>query len=579
MSTQSEGPVEDGNQRKKSISSGGRGSSVCGPKTRRYTIGVVTTTPKTNGNLIPNYLRASTGSCHDFCKYGHKNEQSKSPIPVKFKRTKAVDTYKVIKFVVPVETKKTTPVVKVKPFAEPSEVNKNDISVAVKKAEVSKRSASTNVKATRSDSKTVQRSTSLVRSSRVTASSDGSGGSNGGIKKKDLTAVKKTLVTPKTAAIKKVLNESSPTKPVFGRGASSKAIKHKSSKQVDPLNDETRLLKADFKQTISDKVQTENLNAVEPESEIKPDAVEFDLTHPDIDLTHLDNDFIVAASESFSGTYVVDKELTEAESKYKPETDEFDLTHPDIDFIHSAAESFSGKNVVEEELVIGKPVNESADVDEELLEVSSAATCAVESSRSCSDKDLLEEEFAHAVSESSESFYDEEVIIEYDSEYTDDEEVEVFESEISNNDKMETIVGSQNKISRKGRMLISEDKDDEAVKLRFRRGKILDIKSENNGPRRLKFRKARIVEGKDVKQHFGRRSFEKKYIKEISDSNVAVESVVLKHQGEQGKKDAQGLFNNVIEETASKLTETRKSKVKALVGAFETVISLQDRKL
>jgi hypothetical protein len=34
----------------------------------------------------------------------------------------------------------------------------------------------------------------------------------------------------------------------------------------------------------------------------------------------------------------------------------------------------------------------------------------------------------------------------------------------------------------------------------------------------------------------------------------------------------------VIEETASKLVESRKSKVKALVGAFETVISLQDGK-
>ncbi|KAL5653286.1 hypothetical protein ACJX0J_038744, partial [Zea mays] len=37
------------------------------------------------------------------------------------------------------------------------------------------------------------------------------------------------------------------------------------------------------------------------------------------------------------------------------------------------------------------------------------------------------------------------------------------------------------------------------------------------------------------------------------------------HQDAQEKKDAQGLFNNVIEETASKL-------VKALVGAFETCI-------
>ncbi|KAL6178022.1 hypothetical protein ACLB2K_049542 [Fragaria x ananassa] len=53
------------------------------------------------------------------------------------------------------------------------------------------------------------------------------------------------------------------------------------------------------------------------------------------------------------------------------------------------------------------------------------------------------------------------------------------------------------------------------------------------------------------------------------------EKVVLRHQDVKGKKD-QKLLNNVIEETASKLVETRKSKVKALVGAFETVISLQD---
>lgn len=54
------------------------------------------------------------------------------------------------------------------------------------------------------------------------------------------------------------------------------------------------------------------------------------------------------------------------------------------------------------------------------------------------------------------------------------------------------------------------------------------------------------------------------------------EKVVLRHRVVRGKKDDQKLFNNVIEETASKLVETRKSKVRALVGAFETVISLQD---
>ncbi|GJU46348.1 ribonuclease H-like domain-containing protein [Tanacetum coccineum] len=61
---------------------------------------------------------------------------------------------------------------------------------------------------------------------------------------------------------------------------------------------------------------------------------------------------------------------------------------------------------------------------------------------------------------------------------------------------------------------------------------------------------------------------------ENNDSKNGRKSIVLKHQGEQEKKDAHGLLNNIIEETTSKLAESRKSKVKALVGAFETVISL-----
>ena len=68
--------------------------------------------------------------------------------------------------------------------------------------------------------------------------------------------------------------------------------------------------------------------------------------------------------------------------------------------------------------------------------------------------------------------------------------------------------------------------------------------------------------------------------KEVGDSEdgteIKSEEVVLRHQNVEEKKDTQSLYNNVIEETASKLVMARKSKVKALVGAFETVISLQD---
>ncbi|CAL8996664.1 unnamed protein product [Prunus brigantina] len=47
-------------------------------------------------------------------------------------------------------------------------------------------------------------------------------------------------------------------------------------------------------------------------------------------------------------------------------------------------------------------------------------------------------------------------------------------------------------------------------------------------------------------------------------------------EGSQGgKKDSAPAYNDVIEETASKLLEKRKNKVKALVGAFETVIDYE----
>ncbi|XP_073041036.1 uncharacterized protein [Primulina eburnea] len=123
--------------------------------------------------------------------------------------------------------------------------------------------------------------------------------------------------------------------------------------------------------------------------------------------------------------------------------------------------------------------------------------------------------------------------------------------------KAPSLIQNAVKTPRKSRMIVSDDKYRSPVKLKFKSGKVADIQSDNDIPRRLKFKGARN-----------------------NTTNVGISSVkvVLKHGDVQGRKDAQGLFNNVIEETASKLVESRKSKVKALVGAFETVISLQDGK-
>jgi hypothetical protein len=117
--------------------------------------------------------------------------------------------------------------------------------------------------------------------------------------------------------------------------------------------------------------------------------------------------------------------------------------------------------------------------------------------------------------------------------------------------------------------------DEAARKLRFRRGTIVDPDTVGEKARKLKFRRGRGL-GEDKAQDAQvRRSFKKREDIREEEVNEDGEKVVLRHQDVQ-EKDAQGLFNNVIEETASKLVEARKSKVKALVGAFETVISLQE---
>ncbi|OMO85911.1 hypothetical protein COLO4_21376 [Corchorus olitorius] len=158
----------------------------------------------------------------------------------------------------------------------------------------------------------------------------------------------------------------------------------------------------------------------------------------------------------------------------------------------------------------------------------------------------------------------------YDSEYDEDETVKMEETDI--------LEGENGGRPRNAGMVISDDKDCQPVKLSFRRGKVVDIQSENNGPRRLKFRRGRVLGGNQTNKSEGRRTFRRGVDDETNDNKSAGEKVVLRHQDVQGKKDDKVLFNNVIEETASKLVETRKSKVKALVGAFETVISLQDTK-
>lgn len=118
--------------------------------------------------------------------------------------------------------------------------------------------------------------------------------------------------------------------------------------------------------------------------------------------------------------------------------------------------------------------------------------------------------------------------------------------------------------------------------LSFKKGRVLEPKPEDSTPASIKFKK-RVVQEPKLRIDVSKRKKSLKDKREgvgkmsITNGEGKREKVVLRHRKVEVKKKLQTLFNNVIEETVNKLEEVRKSsKVKALVGAFETVISLQD---
>ena len=116
----------------------------------------------------------------------------------------------------------------------------------------------------------------------------------------------------------------------------------------------------------------------------------------------------------------------------------------------------------------------------------------------------------------------------------------------------------------------------------FKKGKALEAKAEDPILTSIKFKKRVVQEpklisgvNKNKKNLKDRGEGDKKMSYNNSDEGKQ-EKVVLRHRKLEEKKKMGTLFNNVIEETVNKLVEERKSRVKALDGAFETLISLQD---
>ncbi|CAL9135417.1 unnamed protein product [Musa textilis] len=128
----------------------------------------------------------------------------------------------------------------------------------------------------------------------------------------------------------------------------------------------------------------------------------------------------------------------------------------------------------------------------------------------------------------------------------------------------------------------SEDKTETSRRLNFSRRKVVDLRSDNSAPIKLRLRQVKTVGGNQKPKEIETKGSRNRMKSDGARPSTALSNainVALRHRNVDDKKDTQGLFNNVIEETASKLVESRKSKVRALVGAFETVLSLQETKV
>lgn len=202
-------------------------------------------------------------------------------------------------------------------------------------------------------------------------------------------------------------------------------------------------------------------------------------------------------------------------------------------------------------------------------------------------------------------------------------EIPSSSSHVEDDEESDKLVVSQrkrnhNKRRRKNALFMFGDKHCQPMKLKFRNKNSIHMHEKSNIPRRLKFRRSRVegIKPEDyvhynkairigspkmsrIKERNRSSQYRRRRLRcgkarilvlenrkgdlrrnNQHDDNAACLELLstkkrLHHHDLQRKKGVQVLFNHVIKETISKLAERRKGTVKSLVGAFETLISLQ----
>ncbi|CAL0318725.1 unnamed protein product [Lupinus luteus] len=170
-------------------------------------------------------------------------------------------------------------------------------------------------------------------------------------------------------------------------------------------------------------------------------------------------------------------------------------------------------------------------------------------------------EFSTSVSQST-SQSDQEKTEHSTGEFEEDSSSGNREAEVIDN--KDSLKVEENGNPQKGEIVFLEYKECQMLKLKMVRGKLVETQFEKISPKKLKFRRGKLLQENATDVN----------IDDITDS----EKANLRYPEVDGKKDEQSLLNNVIEERARELVKYEKGKVKALVNAFEAIISLQGKK-
>ncbi|KAK1422307.1 hypothetical protein QVD17_25329 [Tagetes erecta] len=547
---------------------------------------------ETTGPKVPSrYLTGPTGSCHDVCKCATKQTTETKPInplPKRIPKPPANGPNSVPRIskspaVIP---KTTTRNIKNNNVVK-DPILKKDVAVEPKKQDFKLKSGNSHVKTyNRSSSKTPRRRLSdnfvpnkdmSIQSSRLpkrrlseiiihqktdmaSVSNGSTGRGSGNNKNESRKDSKLPLVNKKSSSVKTTVSTT------------------KRNAKVSPLRTNRSLPKPEIKgsskskpaKPIEEFVHEETLHVIEPNNDV-------DIT---ISQSESQSQNSLDCSPSSSKAKAIKDDQNEAVEHLSPSMEDDTLAKDyQNDVLQSSPPS------IEDDTLEKDDQNEVAETSPPSIEDDTLAKDdqneAVETSPPSLEDDTLVKDDQNVLASSP-------TLIEHDqNEVVETTQPSIEDDTLAKDDQNEMVESlppsmeddtiakddqdqQNNNVSDFGKLAV-ETNDSNDQDLRFIRGTILSPESENNSLVEMQFIKGKELENEtEIGEHISLRRLSSDGVVYIPES-VTI-SVDLKHQETEEKKAAV-LINNVIEETASKLIQTRKSKVKALVGAFETIVS------